>query len=214
MSKVDFSLCLITARNVLPAGRDLLEALRAALKGGVRCIQLREKEMPASDLQVLARDVRALTKEFGARLLINSNVELALECKADGVHLGIASPSSVATARQRMGKDAIIGFSAHSLEDLHSAEREGADFVTFSPVYATPSKAAYGPPQGVDKLREFCRRTTIPVFALGGIKLERVAEVLDAGAVGVALISAILAQADPEAATRDFLQRLHSSGNI
>ena len=213
MSKVDFSLCLITARNVLPADRSLLEALRAALKGGVRCVQLREKEMPISDLRTLARDVRALTKEFGARLLINSDVELALECQADGVHLGIAS-SSVATARRKLGKDAIIGLSAHSLDDLHSAEREGADFVTFSPVYATPSKAAYGPPQGVDKLREFCRRATIPVFALGGIKLERVAEVLDAGAVGVALISAILAQADPEAATRDFLQRLHSSGNI
>ena len=120
---------------------------------------------------------------------------------------GISSPS-IATARQKLGKDAIIGFSAHSLDDLHSAEREGADFVTFSPVYATPSKAAYGPPQGVDKLREFCRSATVPVFALGGIKLERVGEVLEAGAAGVALISAILAQADPEAATRDFLQRL------
>ena len=213
MSKVDFSLCLITARNVLPADRGLLEALRTALKGGVRCIQLREKEMPARDLRALAHDVRALTKAFGARLLINSDVELALECQADGVHLGISSPS-VALARQRLGKDAIIGFSAHSLDDLRSAEREGADFVTFSPVYATPSKAAYGPPQGVDKLREFCRNAAIPVFALGGIKLDRVAEVLDAGAAGVALISAILAQADPETAARDFLQRLHSSGNI
>ena len=207
MPKVDFSLYLITARNVLPAGKGLQEALRAALKGGVRCIQLREKEMPAFELLALARDVRALTREFGARLLINSDVELALACQADGVHLGISS-QSIATARQKLGKDAIIGFSAHSLDDLHKAEREGADFVTFSPVYATPSKAAYGPPQGVDKLREFCRSATVPVFALGGIKLERVGEVLEAGAAGVALISAILAQADPEAATRDFLQRL------
>ncbi len=207
MPKVDFSLCLITARNVLPADKGLLDALRAALKGGVRCIQLREKEMPTADLLVLARDVRALTKEFGAWLLINGNVELALECQADGVHLGISSPS-VAAARRRLGKDAIIGFSAHSLDDLYSAEREGADFVTFSPIYFTPSKAAYGAPQGVDKLREFCRNASIPVFALGGIKLERVAEVLDAGAAGVALISAILAQPNPESATRDFLQRL------
>ena len=213
MPKVDFSLCLITARNVLPAGKSLLDALRAALEGGLRCVQLREKDLAAPDLLALARDVRALTKEFDARLLINSDIDLALECQADGVHLGISSPA-VATARRMLGEEAIIGFSAHSFDDLYRAEREGADFVTFSPIYFTPSKAAYGAPQGVDKLREFCRNASIPVFALGGIKLERVAEVLDAGAAGVALISAILAQPDPESSTRDFLQRLHVAGNI
>jgi len=112
------------------------------------------------------------------------------------VHLGIDG-ISVSEARRALGKQLLIGYSAHSVTEARSAEASGADFVTFSPVFHTPSKAAYGEPVGLDRLREACATLAIPVFALGGIKKENIAEVMAAGAHGIALISAIIAAPDP-----------------
>jgi thiamine-phosphate pyrophosphorylase len=203
-SKIDFSLYLITDRSVLPAGSSLSDAVREALEGGVKCIQLREKDLPPGALFSLALELRQLTRRFGAKLLINDRADVALACDADGVHL-TASSLPVPVVRKIIGPERLIGVSTHHSGTLRNAAEEGADFATFGPVYFTPSKAAYGPPVGVDKLAEACRAVDLPVFALGGVKFERLPEITAAGAAGIALISAILGCPDPRSQTERFL---------
>lgn len=200
---VDFSVYLITDRHQLHTDHTLFSAVDAALSGGVRAIQLREKDLNTADLFELAGQLRQLTARYQAKLLINDRVDIALAAGADGVHLTEHS-LPVATARQLMGPDKLVGASCHSLKSAQQAERHGADFITFSPIFYTPSKAGYGAPQGVEKLAEICQQLSIPVLALGGITVERVPAVCQAGASGVALISAILAQPDPAQAAVAF----------
>ena len=198
-----FSLYLITDRRQVSPGHTLLSAVEAALRGGVKAVQLREKDLSAAALLPLARQMRELTHAYQALLLINDRIDVALACRADGVHLGGHSlPTDV--ARQLLGPDRLIGVSTHHLQEIAVAEHQGADFVTFGPVFATPSKALFGSPQGLAALHAACLRTALPVYALGGIKLEHKGEALAAGAAGIALISGILAQADPAAAALSF----------
>lgn len=172
-------------------GRPLPHVIEEALKGGVRIVQLREKDLSARELLTLARDLRELTFKYDARLLINDRIDVALAADADGVHLP-SSSFSVEDVRLLLGEDKIIGFSAHSLDEAKKAEEEGVDFVTFSPVYFTLSKANYGEPQGLKKLKEVVQNLSIPVYGLGGIKAGNIEEVIRTGAHGVALISAIM----------------------
>jgi thiamine-phosphate pyrophosphorylase len=202
--RVDFNLYLITDRRQAPPGLTLPGAVRAACEGGVRAVQLREKDLTAAELFPLALELRALTRQYGARLLINDRIDVALAVEADGVHLGGHSLPAAA-ARRILGPERLIGVSTHCPDDIAAASRGGADFVTFGPVYFTPSKAAYGEPAGTDLLGAACDVSPLPVFALGGIGPERVEPVMAAGAGGVALISAILAQPDPAAAARAFI---------
>jgi len=192
---VDFSLYLITDRHQT-AGKPLTDVVRAALQGGVRAVQLREKDLNDDELYALAASLRSLTHEYCARLLINKRLDICQAVGADGVHLGIDG-ISVIEARRALGELLLIGYSAHSVAEACSVEVAGADFVTFSPVFHTPSKAAYGEPVGLDKLREACATLAIPVFALGGIKKDDIAEAMAAGAHGISLISAIIAAPDP-----------------
>ena len=192
---VDFKLYLITDQGVI-AGREYLSVLEEALAGGVRGVQLREKSLSGRDYFELARGVRALTARYGARLLINDRVDIALAVGADGVHLPEAG-IPVTAARKLLGSGKLIGLSCHSLEAAHSAEFDGADFVTFGPVYYTPSKAAYGDPVGVPTLLEVIRSLTIPVFALGGITRDRIPELSASGIRRIACISAVLAAPSP-----------------
>jgi thiamine-phosphate pyrophosphorylase len=192
---VDFSLYLITDRHQT-AGRPLTDVVRAALQGGVKAVQLREKDLADDALYDLAANLRSLTREFGARLLINKRIDICRAVGADGVQLGIDG-ISVAEARRTLGRQLLIGYSAHSVAEASSVETAGADFVTFSPVFHTPSKAAYGEPVGLNRLREACATLAIPVFALGGVKKENIAEVMAVGARGIALISAIIAACNP-----------------
>ncbi len=201
VDRLDFRLYLITARHVLTKERSLAEAVERALRGGVRAVQLREKDLPAAELFRLAGQLRGLTRRYSARLLINDRIDIALAVEADGVHLG-AESLPVAEARRLLGPHKLIGYSAHRLEELSSAEISCADFATFSPIFHTPSKAGWGPPQGIERLRQACRASHLPVFALGGIRQENLPEVLAAGAHGVAVISAVLAAADPTEAAK------------
>jgi thiamine-phosphate pyrophosphorylase len=203
---VDFRLYLITDRRQASGG-DLLAAVGRALGGGVRAVQLREKDLGARELLELARKMRELTFCRGAKLLINDRVDIALAAGADGVHLGGASMHPE-DARRLLGRGMLIGCSTHSAEEVAAAERGGADFVTFGPVFATPSKAAYGPPVGVDALRRACAAARIPVFALGGMGKRNVSEAVAAGADGVAAISAVLAAEDPGSAASEIGDRL------
>lgn len=193
--KIDFNLYLITDRNQTGSVR-LIDVVEDALKGGVKGVQLREKDLSSRELYELAYDLRKLTAKYDARLIINDRVDIALAVEADGVHLGLNS-LPIHRARKIMGAGMLIGLSCHNQVNAIMAQENGADFITFGPVYYTPSKANYGKPVGIDKLETISHLLDIPVLALGGIKQENINEVLAAGASGIALVSAIIASDDP-----------------
>ncbi|HIF03370.1 MAG TPA: thiamine phosphate synthase [Nitrospinaceae bacterium] len=182
-------LYLITNRSLFESDNNFLEASEAALMGGVRALQLREKNLTDCELIELGSQLRILTSNYNARLIINSRADIAKKIDADGVHLteSCAHANEIKSAFPGL----IVGVSTHSLEGAHIAEAQGADYITFSPIYETPSKENYGPPQGLGLLRQVSQKVNLPVLALGGITLHRVSECLDQGAFGVALISDI-----------------------
>ena len=201
---LNFNLYFVTDRKQT-ANRPLTDVVHAALDGGVRAVQLREKDLEGRELYALAERLRALTRRYQARLLVNDRLDVALAVEADGVHLGQNS-FAVKDARRLLGAEQLIGVSTHSQHEIAAAQE--ADFLVFGPVYYTPSKAAYGEPQGLDRLRAAVAHSAVPVFAIGGIKTERVAEVLETGAHGIAMISAISAATDPAQAAQALLQQL------
>ncbi|MBC7963024.1 MAG: thiamine phosphate synthase [Steroidobacteraceae bacterium] len=203
---IDFKLYLITDRTQT-AGRELPAVIAEALTGGVRSVQLREKDLSARQQLELAVQLRALTREHNARLLINERIDIAMAVGADGVQVGAGS-LPVTEVRRLLGPELLIGYSAHTLGEALRAERDGADFVTFGPVYATPSKLKYGEPVGVAQLAEVVRSLNIPVLALGGIKEASIPEVMATGCHGVALISAIISDPDPKTATGFLLEKI------
>ncbi len=180
------------------------EGIEDALKGGLQALQLREKDLSVRQLYATACRLREITSRYGARLFVNDRLDVALSVEADGIHLAGTSIPPRAVHKVTGGK-MIIGVSTHTLEEAIEAEREGADFITFGPVYKTPSKKKYGPPVGIEKLKEVAEKVSIPVFGLGGIKIERVQDVLKAGAQGVALISAILSSDNIESESARFI---------
>lgn len=206
MANVDFDLYLVTDRHQTN-GRDLLWILEQALDGGVKAVQLREKELDGRELFQLAEAARKLTQRYGARLFINDRIDVALAVDADGAHLGNASVP-IEAARQLLGPGRLIGASVHALAEAERAKQAGADFVVFGPVYFTPSKAPYGAPQGLRPLREVVEKISRPVYAIGGIKQENIDEVLAAGVRGIALISAIISAGNPRQAGQAILEML------
>ena len=190
---VDFRLYLITDRRVMKM--PLPAAVRLALKGGVPAIQVREKDLPVRELLVLTGELRKLTREYGAKLFINDRVDVAAAVEADGVQLGHQSmpPDAV---RRIVGSNMLIGVSTHTLPEAVNAEEAGADFITLGPIFATPSKMHYGDPIGVGAIGVVKKHVQIPVFALGGIGKANIAQVMQAGADGIAMISAIFAADD------------------
>ena len=198
---IDFTLYLITDRHQVPTGRTLVDTVEAALRGGVRGVQLREKDLSAAALLPLARDLRTMTRRYGAKLLINDRIDVALAVEADGVHLGGHSLPTF-LARRLLGPERLIGVSTHRLAEISTAAADGADFVTFGPVFTTPSKADYGPPLGINALHAACAAAPLPVFALGGIKAAHLSSLRGCGCHGIAVISAIIAAPSPEEATQ------------
>ena len=180
-------------------------ALESVLEAGATVIQLREKDLPVRELLDMAVWMRELTKGYGAKLIINDRVDVALSVKADGVHLGRNSIPAYAV-RKISGDKLMIGVSTHSIEEALEAERDGADFITLGPIYPTPSKMKYGNPLGPDIIRKVKTVISIPVFAIGGITLDRVKEAREAGADGIAVVSAILKAENIRETTEDFLR--------
>lgn len=203
-------LYLITDRHQVPTG-SLTDCLAAALSAGVRLVQLREKDLPARDLLALGREVNALCSRHGARLLINDRADIALRLGC-GVHLTSAGPP-VEEVRRLLGPDALIGVSTHAEVEIEPAARGGASFVTFGPVFDTLSKRGMGEPLGVEALTGAASRAALPVFALGGVKMEQIGRILAAGAHGVGLISAVMAAADPAAAAACLVDACNTSKN-
>ena len=154
-------------------------------------IQIREKDLEARSLAELVRLAINTVRGTETRILVNDRLDVALAADAAGVHLGESSLAveSVAEWRRTAGHvEFRIGVSCHSAEAARAAERDGADYIFFGPVFATPSKAAFGPPQGIEHLREACAAVRIPVLAIGGVTLENAASCFEAGAAGIAAI--------------------------
>lgn len=197
-------LCLVTDRHHT-GGRDLVRLVAECVAAGLPAVQVREKDLGAGELADLCR--RLLAVIGSALLVVNDRVDVAMAVGAGAVQrtsrsLPVRDMRAISAGALR------VGASVHSLEESLEAEAAGADWLTFGPVYDTPAKRAYGPPQGLGALERVTRAVRIPVVAIGGITAERVGEVRAAGAHGVAAISAILADPSPAAAVGRFLQAL------
>lgn len=208
MAQVDFSLYLVTDRHQT-CGRSLHDVVRAALRAGVRAVQLREKDLPTRPLLALARELTELAKTYEAKVLVNDRVDVCLAAGSDGVQLPAAGLSAAAS-RRLVGPDRLIGVSAHSADEAVRAEADGADFIVLGPIFETPSKRGFGPPIGLSELERARMRCRVPLFGIGGITPHRVSDVLKAGACGVAVIGSVMAADDVERASRELLNALAS----
>jgi thiamine-phosphate pyrophosphorylase len=211
----------VTDRRSLPlstsadADRLLLETVERTAAVGVNWIQLREKDYSGKEWETLLRESlrRAVAAGAATRIFVNDRLDVALSCGAGGIHLsenGIPIAEACQLVEQFFSsrgrkRDFLIGASCHSLGAAVGAARAGADYIYFSPIFKTPSKANYGPPQGLQRLAAVCSAVTVPVLAIGGITAENAASCLAAGAAGVAAIR--LFQDSPE--LTNTLQELH-----
>lgn len=174
-----------TGENFTEEKRKILELVEVAVETKISLIQIREKQLSAQFIFELAREAAGIARDSQTKILVNDRADIALAANADGVHL-TAQSLSARIIKQNFPKNFIAGVSVHSTEEAETARFQSADFITFSPVFASPGK---GEPQGTDKLREICERLNpFPVIALGGIDETNYAEVLEAGASGFAAI--------------------------
>ena len=183
--------------------RPIEQAVREALAAGVRMVQYRDKKRTVREAYRLACALRSLTSDARALFVINDRVDLALAVEADGVHLG-QSDLPIDIARDILGPRRIIGISIHGVREAVEAETQGADYVAFGAVYATSSKKI-GKPAGPGPIRQVAAAVSLPVFGIGGIRPEHCAELLESGAHGVAVISAIIGSRNISVSVRDFL---------
>lgn len=176
--------------------QSLYEQVEAALKGGVTCVQLREKDLDAEAFLTEALEISALCKQYGVPFFVNDNVEIAIRCKADGVHVG-QEDMATAQVRQKVGPDMMIGVSAHSVEEALEAVANGADCLGVGAMFSTSTKKD-AEHVTMEQLRDICVAVDVPVVAIGGIGKENIAELAGTGVDGVALVSAIFSAEDIE----------------
>ena len=198
-------LYLVTDRKI--AKLPLTSVIREALRGGVRAVQLREKDLSSRELYDLAKKIRKITREKKALFFINDRIDIALAAGADGVHLGLQSVPAD-EARKLTGNKFIIGVSTHSLKEALRAQKEGADYITFGPVYQTPSKEGLVDFKGPGAVKRVREKINIPLIAIGGIKEVNARDVVLMGADGIAVISAIMADGKPYMAARRLVEEL------
>ncbi len=197
-ARPNYSVYLVTD-SALAMGRPLLDVVRAAVDGGVTCVQVREKDLSVRGYVERLLSVRSMLRERGIPLFVNDRVDVALAVEADGVHLGQTDlPLDMAT-RVAAGR-LLVGVSCETVQDAKEAERGGADYVSVSPVFATPTKRDTAPALGLDGVRAIRRAVRVPVVAIGGISIANAAEVIGAGADGICVVSAIVSARDPRAA--------------
>ena len=180
--------------------QSLYEQVESALKGGATCVQLREKELDEETFLKEAVEISALCKQYGVPFFINDNVEIAIKCHADGIHVG-QEDMEAAQVRQRVGNDMMIGVSVHSVEEALEAVKNGADCLGVGAMFSTSTKTDVNVlPK--ETLRNICAAVDIPVVAIGGIGKANIAQLAGTGVDGVALVSAIFAADDVESECR------------
>jgi len=188
-----------------------VELTRLALAGGADTIQFRQKAGSTREMIDLACRLRELCHRARVPFLVNDRVDVAIASRADGVHLG-REDFSISLARELLGPDRTIGGSASTVEQALQCAEEGADYVGFGPVYSTDSKPDAAPASGPETLRQVVEAVSVPVVAIGGISRGNAFAIAQAGAAGIAVISAVCCQSDPEAAARDLLAAFAGAG--
>ncbi len=201
----DLLLYGVTDRSWLN-GKSLYSQVEGALKGGVTFLQLREKELDQEHFLREAVEIRGLCRKYQVPFIINDNVEIALEMNADGVHVG-QSDMEAGKVREKLGPDKIIGVSARTVEQALLAEQRGADYLGVGAVFPTGTKLDAGD-VSFETLRDICRAVSIPVVAIGGITGENFGELKGSGIAGIAVVSAIFAREDTEAAAGELKKKM------
>ena len=212
---LDLSVYVVTDRE-LARGRSLESVVAAAIAGGATAIQLREKKATTREFVELAQALRGMTQEAGVALIVNDRIDVALAVDADGVHVG-QDDMPARLARQLIGPERILGVTAGTEEEARRAQQDGADYLGCTAVFPTSTKPDHREPLGLDGLERLARAVSIPVVAIGGIHAGNAADVLARGAAGIAVVSAVMAADDPEAATRQLRRivdqvRAHGEG--
>lgn len=204
MRPFDLAVYLITD-PVLVGVRGVLETVEAAIAGGATMIQLRDPEAKTRPLVEEARAILALTRAADIPFIVNDRIDVALATGADGVHVGQAD-MTVADARKLIGPEPLLGLSITSEADLDVSDLNGVDYLGVGPVFQTSTKPDAAPPINVGGLEAIATRTRIPIVAIGGLHAGNAADAIVAGASGIAIVSAICAAPDPEAATRELVE--------
>lgn len=209
---IDFKLYVITDRERC-APKPLHTVVLEILDAGVKAIQLREKDLDIKSFFRLALPISALCNTYNAQLFINTNVQVAIDVDAAGVHLP-DNETSINQVKAQANKDILIGCSTHNIETARKREREGADFVVYSPIYPTLSKPDYAQMVGIENLKRLADSVHIPVFALGGITPERVNECLAAGASGISVMSGIMRPKCAAQRSKAYLSELETNASL
>ncbi len=169
---------------------DVAAVVEAMIKGGVDLVQLRGKERTIDDLVDLAAELHELMARSSTALIVNDHAEIAREVPVEGVHVG-QEDDSIEVVRQKAGRELLVGKSTHSLEQALAAQREGADYIGFGPIFATPTKPDYAP-IGLSDIKRVHAEVSLPIFCIGGINIDNLQSVIDAGAKRVVMVSALL----------------------
>jgi thiamine-phosphate pyrophosphorylase len=204
LRQVDWTLYVVTD-SCLVDRRSLTGVIEAAIRGGAGVIQYREKHADTRQMIISARALCQVCRRLGAVFLVNDRLDVALAVDADGVHVG-QQDMPVALARTMLGPDKLLGVSVQDARALDEAESQGADYLSLSPVFATPTKPDHEEPLGLEAVRALAGRSRLPVVAIGGINSTNVAQVMRAGAQGICVISAVLGAPDPERAARELYE--------
>ncbi len=184
----------------------LTKTVGSAIRGGVSVVQYREKHLPTKKMVEEAKVLRELCRSNRVLFLVNDRIDVALAVDADGVHLG-QDDMPVPIARRLLSGKKVIGLTVHNEKELREAERLGVDYVSFAPVFATPTKPDHQEPMGVEKLKKLVSIAKVPAVAIGGINIDNVEQVFRTGVDGVCVVSAIMGAPNPEEATRRLLER-------
>ena len=209
--EIDWSLYLVTDPR-LSERRSLLNMVEAAVKGGAGIVQYRDKESGTRKMVETAKSLCHVCHRLGACFLVNDRVDVALAVGADGVHVG-QDDMPIDIARMLLGSGKLIGITVHNAEEIRQAEKEGADYLSLAPVYATSTKSDHQTPLGPEGVKRLAAMSHIPVLAIGGINHSNAAEVVRSGVQGICVVSAILSAEDPLSTARELYNLVKAAKN-
>ncbi len=201
----DFGLYFITDSKLTK--KNVVEDVKAAIKGGVKVVQYREKDAPTRQMIEEAKKIRQICKKNSVLFLINDRIDVAIAVNADGVHIG-NEDMPYWHARKLLGENKVIGLSAHSVKDALQNQKLGADYTSIGPIYRTTTKKSPKPPIGLGPIKQLKSRLKIPFVAIGGINEKNIDEVLRAGARNIAMVSGIVAKNNVGEAVRNLISKI------
>ena len=207
MLKPDYSLYLVSNRDVLMQGETLESAVEKAILGGVSFVQLREKNISFLEFYNLATKIKKITDYYKVPFVINDRIDVALAVDADGVHVG-QDDMPLNIARQLLGENKIIGVSAHNVEEAQKAEENGANYLGVGAIWRSNHTKKDAEIVGIETLKEICKNVSIPVVAIGGINKDNIKDLKNTGISGVSMVSAILHNEDITVATKDLMKEV------